>query len=69
MKYKLIAAILGLGLMMAIPGVVIAQDDQMPDQESKPSPNIQMQGPSDQGSMDQDSMGQNSDGSGAGGRS
>src|SRR5271169_7178048 len=60
MKYKLIAAILGLGLMMAIPAVVIAQDDQMPDQDSKPSPNVQMQGPSDQGSMDQDSMGQNS---------
>lgn len=45
MKLKLIAAI--LGLMIAIPGVVIGQnggqnpDYQVPDQNSKPSPNIQ----------------------------
>jgi len=77
MKFKLIAALLGLGLMMATPGAVIGQndgqngaqnqDDQAPDQNSKPSPNIQAptqapvpgpndQGPADQGSMDQDSM-------------
>ena len=63
MKFKLIAAL--LGLMIAIPSVVVAQnaqnsDDQAPDQSSKPSPNIQMQGPSDQSSMDQDSMDQGS---------
>src|ERR1019366_4818300 len=53
MKFKLIAAI--LGLMIAIPGVVIAQgaDDQVPDQDSKPSPGIRMPAPNDQGSMDQ----------------
>ena len=52
MKFKFIAAI--LGLMIAIPGVVVAQnaDDQVPDQDSKPSPSIKMQGPNDQGSMD-----------------
>jgi len=62
MKFKFIAAILGLGLMMAVPGAVIAQnaDDQAPDQDSKPSPNVQMQGPNDQSSMDQDSMDQKS---------
>jgi len=40
--------------MIAIPGAVVAQnsDDQVPDQDSKPSPSIQMQGPNDQGSMD-----------------
>ena len=45
MKFKLIAAL--LGLMIAIPGVVIAQsaDDQVPDQDSKPSPSIRMQAP------------------------
>src|SRR6266446_4649751 len=65
-KYKLIAAILGLGLTMAIPGAVIAQnpDDQTPDQYSKPSAGIQaeatIQGPNDQGSMDQDAMNQGS---------
>ena len=55
MKFKLIAAILGLGLMMTTPGAVRAQnpDDQAPDQDAKPSPNIQMQGPNDQGSLDQ----------------
>src|SRR5208337_2621063 len=60
MRFKLIAAL--LGLMIAIPGVVIAQnaDDQAAGQYSKPSPNIQMQGPNDQGSMDQDSMDQDS---------
>jgi hypothetical protein len=53
MKLKFIGAL--LGLMMAIPGSVIAQnqDDQAPDQNSKPSPNIQMQGPNDQASTDQ----------------
>src|SRR6266566_2918153 len=65
-KYKLIAAILGLGLTMAIPGAVIAQnpDDQTPDQYSKPSAGIQaqatFQGPNDQGSMDQDAIDQGS---------
>jgi FecR protein len=60
MKYKFIAAF--LVLMIAIPGVVIAQnqDDQAPYQDSKPSPNIQMQGPSAQGSMDQDATDQDS---------
>ena len=62
LKFKLIAAL--LGLMIAIPGVVIAQnpDDQMPDQDSKPSAGIQapMQGPNDQGPGDQDSMDQGS---------
>src|SRR5580658_8159589 len=67
MKFKFIAAI--LGLMIAIPGAVIAQnqDDQMPDQDAKPSPNVQMQGPNDQGPQgatsqgpdDQDSINQN----------
>jgi len=64
MKFKFIVVL--LGLMMAIPGAVVAQndaqsqDDQAPYQDSKPSPNIQIQSPSDQGqdSMDQDSMGQ-----------
>src|SRR5271154_2227825 len=62
MKFKLIAAL--LGLMIAIPGAVVAQNqnDQAPDQNAKPSPNIQapapapMPGPNDQdhdSSMDQ----------------
>src|ERR1700681_1948607 len=61
-KFKLIAAILGLGLTMAIPGAVSAQnpDDQASDQYSKPSAGIQaeanIQGPGDQGSMDQDAI-------------
>jgi hypothetical protein len=66
-KSKLIAAILGLGLTMAIPGaVVIAQnsDDLAPDQYSKPSAGIQaeatVQGPNDQGSTDQDAIDQGS---------
>jgi hypothetical protein len=65
MKFKLIAAI--LGLMMAIPGAIVAQnqDDQVPDQEAKPSPNVQMQGHNDQGSMDQDSKDQDSNGPGS----
>ena len=67
MKFKLIAAL--LGLMIAIPGVVIAQnpDDQAPDQYSKPSAGIQapVQGPNDQGSMDQDSMDQGSNDQGS----
>jgi len=62
MKLKLIAAL--LGLMIAIPGTVIAQvpDGQAPD--AKPSPNIQapaqapMPGPNDQGPADQDAMDQ-----------
>jgi hypothetical protein len=68
MKFKLMAAILGMGLMIASPGVVFAQyaDDQVPDQDSKPSPNIQaptqapMPGPNDQGSMEQGSDDQGS---------
>ena len=74
MKFKLIAAL--LGLTMAIPGAVIAQssaqnpaqnqDDQAPDQNAKPSPYIQAPvqapapGPNDQGPADQNSAGQNS---------
>ncbi|MGC1788477.1 MAG: FecR family protein [Terriglobales bacterium] len=57
MKFKLVAAL--LGLMIAIPGAVIAQvpNDQAPD--SKPSPYIQappapMQGSNGQDSADQD---------------
>ncbi len=80
MKFKLIAAL--LGLMIAIPGAVVAQnsDDQVPDQDAKPSPNIQAapmpgpndqgatdQGSADQGSADQDSMGQGSMGQGSNG--
>jgi len=53
MKFKVMAAI--LGMMMAIPGVVFAQyaDGQMQDQTGKPSPNIPMNAPSDQNSMQQ----------------
>jgi hypothetical protein len=67
MKFKLIAAI--LGLMIAVPGVVIAQnqvaqnqDDQAPDQNAKPSAGIQapMPGPNDQESNDQGSPEQDS---------
>ena len=64
MKFKLMAALLGLGLTMAIPGAVIAQsqaqnqDDQAQDQDSKPSPNIPMQGQPMQGPNDQSSMNQ-----------
>src|ERR1700723_970794 len=65
MKFKFLAAI--LGLMIAVPAVVVAQvpEEQIPQQDSKPSPNVQMQGPNDQsandqGSMDQDSMDQGS---------
>src|SRR5258708_15577054 len=63
-KSKLIAAILGLGLTMAIPGaVIIAQnpDDQSSDQYSKPSAGIQSSMDQDsiaQGSVDQDSTNQ-----------
>ena len=64
MKFKLIAAVLGLGLTIAMPWTVVAQisDDQAPNQYSKPSPIIQapMPGPSDQGSPDQDLMDQDS---------
>jgi FecR protein len=65
-KYKLIAAILGLGLTMVMPGAVVAQnpDDQSSDQYSKPSAGIQaeatIQGPNDQGSADQDAIDQGS---------
>ena len=62
LKFRLIAAL--LGLMIAIPGAVFAQsaDDQMPDQDAKPSAGIRapMQGPNDQGSMEQDSNDQGS---------
>jgi FecR protein len=60
MKFKFITAI--LGLTIAIPGAVLAQnlDDQTVDQNAKPSPSVQMQGPSDQGSYDQDSANQGS---------
>ena len=72
MKFRLMAAILGLGLMVAIPGVVVAQtsDDQVPDQDAKPSPNVQMQGPREQdlgpGSMSQGPMDPGSNDTGAG---
>jgi hypothetical protein len=58
MKFKLLAAL--LGLMIAIPGAVLAQnaDDQAPDQYSKPSPNIQA--PNHQNSMDQNAPDQDS---------
>src|SRR5450755_4357840 len=59
LKFNLIAGL--LGLMMAIPGAVMAQvpEDQS-NQDAKPSPNVQMPGPSDQSSMEQDSMDQGS---------
>jgi hypothetical protein len=50
MKLKFIVAL--LGLMMASV-MAQSQDEQAPDQNSKPSPNIQMQGPNDQASTDQ----------------
>ena len=66
MKLKLIAAL--LGLMIALPGAVIAQDapqnpdDQAQQENSKPSPNVQMQSPNDQGSADQNpALNQNQD--------
>jgi hypothetical protein len=60
MRVKLIAAI--LGLMVAIPAAVIAQNPDDQDQYSKPSPNIQAPapGPNDQGYSNQDSMDQDS---------
>ncbi len=70
MKFKFIAVF--LGMMMAIPGAILAQSntqnsyDQTPDQNAKPSPYVQapapspMPGPNDQGSADQNSMNQNS---------
>src|ERR1022692_1058703 len=65
MKSKFIAAILGLGLMVAIPGAVIAQspDEPATDPYSKPSPNVQAPtpGPNDQGPADQNSMDQDQD--------
>ena len=50
-----------------MPGTVVAQisDDQVPDQYSKPSAGIPMQGPNDQDSMDQDSMDQGSNDQGS----
>ena len=62
---QLITAILGLGLTMAIPGAVFAQNgDQYPadqnsggqypdDQYSKPSPNVPMQNDENSDSVDQ----------------
>ncbi len=68
MKFKFIAALLVLTMTMAIPGAVIAQngpqypDEQMPDPNAKPSPNVQVApAPSEQDmdpNADQDSMGQ-----------
>ena len=56
MKFKFIAAI--LGLMMAIPVAVLAQNDQAPDQDLQAAPSLNDQGsvgqgPNDQGSSDQ----------------
>lgn len=53
MKFKFLAAL--LGLMIAITGAVIAQaqDDQTPDQDAKPSPNVQMQAPAPPATNDQ----------------
>src|SRR5277367_5463694 len=51
MKFKFIAAILGMAI--AVPGAVWAQNGGDSDPYSKPSPNIAMQqGPNDQGSSD-----------------
>ena len=72
MKFRFIAAL--LGLMLAIPGAVLAQngaqgaqypDEQAPDQ-TKPSPGIQMpapngQAPGDQAPNNQGSMSQDQD--------
>src|ERR1700693_3175061 len=62
MKFKLIAALLGLGLMIAIPGSVVAQivDDQVPDQDSQVAPAQSDEGSMSQGSMNQGSMNQGS---------
>ncbi len=48
--------------MIGIPGAVVAQnsDDQVPNQDSKPSPSIQMPSPNDQGSVDSTPMDQGS---------
>ncbi len=58
LKLKLLAAL--LGLMIALPGAMSAQNSagQAPDRNSKPSPNIAMRGPNDQNSMSQDSADQ-----------
>lgn len=62
MKFRVIAAI--LGMMVAIPGAGFAQysDGQMQDQTAKPSPNIPMDAPmnapSNQNSMPQGQMDQ-----------
>jgi hypothetical protein len=57
MKFKVIAAIVGLGLMMAIPGAVSAQypEEPAPDQDSQVAP-----APNDQGYPDQGTNGQGS---------
>ena len=64
MKFRLMAALLGLGFAMAIPCAVFAQnpEEQTLDQNSKPSADIQapMPGPNDQDSMGQNSMDQGS---------
>src|SRR5260370_13465752 len=73
MKFKLIAALLGLGLMIAIPSDVVAQivGDQVTDQDSQVAPAQSDQGSMNrdsvkQGSMNQDSMGQGSNDQGYG---
>src|SRR5260370_36617542 len=58
LKFKLIAALLGLGLTIVIPGAVIAQNDAQNDQsldqdsQAAPAPSDQT---SNQGSIDQGS--------------
>ncbi len=58
MKSKFMAAILGLGLTMAIPSAVFAQTevDLAPDQDAQVAPAPSGQGSNDQGSNDQASM-------------
>jgi FecR protein len=74
MKFKFIAALLGLGLMIAIPGAVLAQNDQPMDQpndqptdqdsQAVPAPNYQEYSPSQgpQGPTDPGSNDANSGG-------
>ena len=59
MKFKLITALLGLGLTIAIPGAVMAQydlNDQIPDQDSQvtAAPNSDPRGDSDSNSISND---------------
>src|SRR5271155_263924 len=76
MKFKFITAFLGsfLGLMIALPSVVMAQnsaqhqDDESQDQTSKPSPNIQLQNPPDQGSANPGSANQGTANQGSAGQ-